>query len=249
MDPINTHQDLLLELAGSGDPTAFYTLIAQYANAAYIAERNVGKSHKEVLSLLIPFIKSAYQDFIKTSPHKAFDTWYREYKKKYFSNVQESSEEVNLSEKTDFGNIPLEDIAHFDRILDLILQRKYGKIQRMWNGRLTGKSRRLMRLIKTGAVFASAVILCSLLYFFLAITKQRIDLSYSFHGSTMHMTVPFSTGNGKGSSTNDLPSYKNSVPDSASRIVTATRDTVKIHDTVRVFTRWNASQNKTPAVS
>jgi hypothetical protein len=253
MDPIRTHQELLLDLAGSGDPTAFYTLIAQYASAAYIVERNAGKSHKEALSLLIPFIKTAYQDFIKTSPHKAFDIWYREYKRNYFASAQESSEEVNLSEKSDFGNIPMADIAHFDRILELILQRKYGKIQRVWNGRLVGKSRRFIRLIKTAALIVSICIVFILFYCFLAIKKQRIILTYSFKDSSMSMAFPFSSkasSNATGLFQKNTSPQDGSLSDSGKMRSPVVHDTLKMHDTVRVFSRWNAvSQSKVPTVS
>ncbi len=246
MDSIHTHQELLLDLAGSGDPTAFYTLIAQYANAAYIAERNVGKSHKDALSVLIPFIKSAYQDFIKTSPHKAFDIWYREYKRKYFSSA-ESSEEVNLSEKSDFGNIPMADIAHFERILDLILQRKYGKIKRMWGGRLSGKSRRLIRLLKTSAIIVSAGMIIVLFYCFLALTKQRVVITYTVKDSSVSLSLPFSSAsasNMKVSSSKVISNTEQAASDTLRRSSLLVHDTVRIHDTVRVFTRWNTAQNK-----
>jgi hypothetical protein len=250
MDSIHTHQDLLIDLAGNGDPTAFYTLIAQYANAAYIAERNVGKSHKDVLSILVPFIKSAYQDFIKTSPHKAFDTWYREYKRKYFANTQESSDEVNLSEKNDFGNIPMADIAHFERILDLILQRKYGKIKRMWGGRLTGKSRRQIRLLKTAAVIVSIGMVFVLFYGFLSLTKQRLIITYALKDSSFSLSLPFSSTTDlfvKGFSPNRIVNNEQGVPDTLKRAALLLHDTLKIHDTIRVFSRWNSSQNKAPS--
>ena len=43
MHSIHSHQELLYSLARNGDPSAFYTLVIQFANAAYIAERNSGK--------------------------------------------------------------------------------------------------------------------------------------------------------------------------------------------------------------
>jgi hypothetical protein len=253
MDPIRTPQDLLLTLAGNGDPSAFSTLIVQYANAAYFAERNLGKSHKEALVVLIPFIKTAYQDFIKTSPHKAFDTWYREYKKKYFSNVQESSEEVNLSEKTDFGNVPMADIAHFERILDIILQRKYGKIRRMWNGRLTGQSRRLRRLLITAGIIVSAGILFTAFYCFLLAGKQRIIVTYSSQQYSKSVALPFiphSTSVKKNSFHDQKLTSDKPLPDSLKKDVFAIHDTVIVRDTVRVASRWKAvAVSKAPSVS
>jgi hypothetical protein len=253
MDPIRTHQELLLNLAGNGDPSAFSTLIVQYANATYITERNSGKSHKEALSVIVPFIKSAYQDFIKTSPHKAFDAWYREYKRKYFSTTPDSSEEINLSEKVDFGNVPMADIAHFERIIDIILQRKYGKIKKAWNGRLIGRSHRLHDLVKTGAIIISAGILLILLYYFLVVTKQRILLAYSFHNSTRSVELPFSShpvsvpGGFFRATTNPL---SDSLTDSLTTGSNKVHDTVVVHDTVRITPRWKpVVQNKAPAAA
>jgi hypothetical protein len=253
MDSIRTPQDLLLTLAGNGDPSAFSTLIVQYANAAYIAERNLGKSHKEALVILIPFIKSAYQDFIKTSPHKAFDVWYREYKKKFFSNVQESSDEVTLPDKNDFGNVPMADIAHFERILDIVIQRKYGKIKRTWKGRLTGQSRRLLRLLKTSAIIVSAGIVLTLFYYFLVVTKQQIIVTYSFQNCSKTFALPFSshsTSVANGSFQNKIFNADNPITESPKVSSSLVHDTVIVRDTVRIVSHWKpAVPNKVSAAT
>ena len=244
MDSIRTPQELLLTLAGNGDPSAFSTLIVQYANAAYIAERNLGKSHKEALVILIPFIKSAYQDFIKNSPHKAFDIWYREYKKKYFSNVQDSPEEVTPPEKIDFGNVPMADIAHFERILDIVLQRKYGKIKRTWNGRLTGQSRRLLRLFKTSAIIVSAGIILTLFYYLLVVTKQQIAITYSFQKYSKTITLPFSSpppSVANGFFQNKALTADKALPESPKASAISVHDTVIVRDTIRVVPHWKAA--------
>jgi hypothetical protein len=253
MDSIRTPQDLLLTLAGDGDPSAFSTLIVQYANAAYIAERNLGKSHKEALVILIPFIKSAYQDFIKTSPHKAFDLWYREYKKKFFSDAQESSDEVTLPEKIDFGNVPMADIAHFERILDIVIQRKYGKIKRTWKGRLTGQSLRLQRLFKTSAIIVSAGIVLTLFYYFLVVTKQQIIVTYSFKNYSKTFALPFLSHNASvanGSFQNKIFTGDNPLTESPKVGLSLVHDTVIIRDTIRIVSHWKpAAQSKASAVS
>ena len=248
MDPVRTHQELLLNLAGDGDPSAFSTLIVQYANAAYINERNSGKSHKEALSVLVPFIKSAYQDFIKTSPHKAFDTWYREYKRKYFSSAPDTPEEVNLSDKTDFVNVPMADIAHFERILDIILQRKYGKMKKVWNGRLMGNSRQLQKILKKTAIIAGGVIAVVAFYHFLSVTKQRIIITYSIHDSMKSISVPFSTHLSPNTDGRFRPAGSTLRDSLAAQI--KVHDTLIIHDTLRIAPRWKpVVQNKAAAVT
>ena len=253
MDSVRTHQELLLDLAGNGDPTAFYTLVAQFANAAYISKRNLGKSHKEALSILIPFFKAAYQDFIKTSPHKAFDSWYREYKRKYFADTSDSSEEVNLPKKTDVENIPIADIAHFDHILDLILQRKYGKIKKKWNRRLTGQSRQFIQLAKIASIVVSAAIVFILFYFFLSITKQQIILTYVFRHTSMCFTLPFSSNTpliASGSAVKKPITQDQFSLDSLKKSSNIIHDTLIIHDTVRILRRLTgALKSKTTAVA
>jgi hypothetical protein len=242
MDPIQSHQELLISLAGNGDPTAFYTLISQYANAAYIAERNSGKNHKESLSILIPFIKTAYQDFIKTSPHKTFDVWYREYKKKYFEDATTASASENSSDLVDIEKIPMTDIAHFDRILDLILQRKYGKIKRTLKSRWAFQFRRLHPLIKTGIIVFIIGMLFIAFHSYLAISKRQFSISLSSSGSFLTVTMPFSL---KKSFHKTEFSGKNIFDiDSTIMHVQTIHDTIMLHDTIRTLPRLNSAQQQ-----
>jgi hypothetical protein len=252
MDSIQTHQELLITLAASGDPTAFYTLISQYANAAYIAERNSGKNHKESLSVLIPFIKAAYQDFIKTSPHKAFDIWYRDFKKKYFSNADNSSTLENSCDHVEIGNIPMTDITHFDRILDLILQRKYGKIKRTRKNQSSIQIRRFRLALRTSAIIAALGIIFIAFNYFLATTHRQFSMIYSFKGSSMTLTLPFSSN----TSTDKITMTQNSFIrhgiseiDSLQLHSQTIHDTVILHDTIRAASRLNLyHQQKKPSV-
>ncbi len=240
MDPIHTHQELLLSLAGNGDPTAFYTLVAQYSNAAYIAERNKGKSHKETLSILIPFIKSAYQDFIKTSPHKIFDVWYREYKRKYFNSTSETVDIVSDADKVDFESIPIADITHFDRMLDVVLQRKYGKFKRTKRGRIIGQSRLLRRRLIVTAIGLSVVTVFVLIYVFFDKTKQRFLLTYSSPRSSITLSFPFSKNNQPGltgSSQKNISKGENSSLEFNRNNSGIIHDTLIVHDTVRLSTK------------
>ena len=145
------------------------------------------------------------------------------------------------------------DVAHFDHILDLILQRKYGKIRRTWNGHLIGKSRRLLRLLKTAAIIVSAGIVFILFYCFLAVTKQRIILTYAFHHSSMSLSLPFSSNASSDASGSSQKSsftqaqFSSGPPTTSSKLI---HDTLKVHDTVRIFPRWNAAlKSKTTTVA
>ncbi|MGB7566979.1 MAG: hypothetical protein WBM07_03905, partial [Chitinivibrionales bacterium] len=77
MEPTQNQEQLLVRLARDGDPSAFYTLIVSFANAAYVAERNSGKKHGETLSALLPSFKKMYQNFISYPSQSAFKEWYK----------------------------------------------------------------------------------------------------------------------------------------------------------------------------
>jgi|GEM_PF-2321895 hypothetical protein len=195
MHSIHSHQELLYSLARTGDPAAFYTLVTQFANAAYIAERNSGKSHKEALAVLIPFFKKAYFNFITTLHQNTFDVWYRDFKKKYFHGALDRSSPAPAQAGTDFENIPMADIAHFGSILDLVLQRQYGKHRRTSKGRillrLSAQFRQLHWMMKTAFVFALVGMVAIMFLCFLALTKKQLIVTYLSADTPYTVTLPF----------------------------------------------------------
>jgi len=233
MHPVHTHQELLYSLARDGDPSAFYTLVAQFANAAYIAERNLGKSHKEALSVLIPFMKKAYQNFVTTIHQNPFDVWYRDYKKKYYATLDRPSPAADA----DFESIPMADITHFGAMLDLVLQRQYGKYRRTKKKeifrRIGTQFTQLHWLIKTAFIFALVGMAAVIALCFLALSKNQLIVTYLSKGASHSVFFPF-PGSDQGAMRTFSTNAGDTIDSSAGEKV---HDTIKIHDTIRTGPR------------
>jgi hypothetical protein len=242
MHSIHTHQELLYNLAREGDPSAFYTLVAQFANAAYITERNSGKNHKEALMILIPFIKKAYQNFISTVHQVTFDVWYREFKRKYFHSVLDRPAHREAPDAEEISEIPMSDINHFGAIIEIVLQRQYGKIRRSKKDwfmlRLRRQFNQLHWLIKTAFIFAIIGVLTTAFICFLTMTKKQLTMIYSSKGLTHTIVVPFgghSESNNKYSGLNNSGNNANIAVDSTITNPKKIHDTIRIHDTVKTL--------------
>ena len=232
MHSVHTHQELVYSLARSGDPSAFYTLVAQFANAAYIAERNSGKSHKEALSVLIPFMKKAYQNFVSTIHQNPFDIWYRDYKKKYFHATLNRHAPAPPPEDADFENIPMTDVAHFGAIVDLVLQRQYGKYRRAKKNRIVQRlAMQFMQLhwiLKTAFIFALLVMGMVIALSMLALSKQQLMVTFLSRDSHHSVVFPFPE-----TSSGAWEKLSNDKPVADSSALKKVHDTVKVHDTIR----------------
>jgi hypothetical protein len=240
MHSIHSHQELLYSLARNGDPSAFYTLVIQFANAAYIAERNSGKSHKETLAILIPFIKKAYQNFITTIHQNPFDVWYREYKRKYFHTADRSATSPAPNE-ANFETMPMADIAHFGSLIDLVLQRQYGKHLRTKKGlmllRLSEQFAQLPWLLKGAFVLALIGMLLVMLLCFFAITKKQFIMTYVSGGSRHTLVLPFPANapmNGD-ASFSQFSGIKNAPANTQDSVAEKIHDTLLVHDTIRIM--------------
>ena len=242
MKPIQTKEQLLIHLAGNGDPSAFYTLIVPYANAAYVAERNSGKKHSESLSALLPTFRKMYQNFISNPTQLAFKEWFKEQEKKYLSASQEVA--IESLDKTGFQNLLAGDIIHFDWALNLILQRHYGKFRR---AKKRGAAPGPFAFFKRGnRFFKSAVLTGSIVLFivgsYVCLTFSKAQIAVSFVSSqTMHtQAFPWITHNSFQANPFSRPgavTRENTPSETPSSQSFVLHDTIKIHDTVRIFNR------------
>ena len=191
MKPIQTQEQLLIHLAGNGDPSAFYTLIVPYANAAYVAERNSGKKHSESLSALLPTFRKMYQNFNSNPTQFAFKEWYKEQEIKYLSASQEVA--IESLNETGFKNLLTADMVHFDWALNLILQRHYGKFRR---AKKRGAAPVPFTFFKRGnRFFKSAVLTGSIALFivgsYVCLTFSKAHIAVSFVSSQAIHTLAF----------------------------------------------------------
>jgi hypothetical protein len=256
MEPIQTHEQLLVHLAGNGDPCAFYTLIVPFANAAYVAERNSGKRHSETLSALLPSFKKMYQNYISRPVQGAFKEWYKEQEIKYLS----ASQEIAIESLNDAGvkNLLSDDIAHFDWALNLILQRRYGKFRRAKKrGAIAGPN----ALFKREHWFFKTVLFTGLISFFLIIfylylmfSKTQFTVSLRTAQTTYTAVLPFTVHTLFQGKSVFFPN--GIVEETAPRVNPSSQslflhDTLRIHDTVRIFNRSKSpvADGSKPAVS
>lgn len=242
MEPIQTQEQLLVRLTGNGDPSAFYTLIAPLANAAYIAERNSGKRHSETLSALLPSFKKMFQNYISGPVQSDFKAWYKEQENKYLSASQEVA--IESLNEAGFKNLLTADIVHFDWALNLILQRHYGKFRR---AKKHGAALRSIALFKRGRWFFKTALFTGLagfllvaIYIYLILSKTQFTVSFRSAQATQTMVFPSTTHNlfrvnpvahPNAIAQENPPS---ATPSPQSLLL---HDTIKVHDTVRIVNR------------
>jgi hypothetical protein len=246
MKPIHNPEQLLVHLAGNGDPSAFYTLILPNANAAYVAERNSGKKHAETLTTLLPSFKKMYQTYISRPIQSTFKEWYKEQEKKYLSASQEVS--IESLNETGFKNLLTADIVHFDWALNLILQRHYGKFRR---AKRRGAAIGPFIFFNQGNwVFKTALITGLIVLFligsnvFLTLSKTQFALTFG-PAQAIH-TVVFPSTTRKFFPANSVSRFNAAAgerPPSEAPLSQslALHDTIKIHDTVRIVNRSKQS--------
>jgi hypothetical protein len=185
MPEIRSPEDLLHHLARSGDPSAFYTIIAPYAHTAYIAARSSGKTHNEALSSLIPFLKKSYRNFQKKPGNISVETWYNELNKKWLKDKKDDWKEAALE------NISSSDVSHFDAQIKLAFQRSYGKMLRSEQGSFF---KRWRASIRSHPALRFALYCCSLLLLLgalhVSLTIAHIQLALSIRKSNIWHELP-----------------------------------------------------------
>jgi hypothetical protein len=185
MPPIQSHQDLLVHLAGSGDPSAFYTLAAPLVHSTYACLRNQGKSHGEAMTVLAPFLKKTYKNYLASARDNPFNVWYEMQRKKLLPDAADLQ-----NAKTHPENIPAEDISDFDTQMKLVFQINYGRLRRTKNGSV------VRPWIFSGfALKFAAAVLCLLaivigLQIFLVKTGTIISISISSPGHNRTFSLP-----------------------------------------------------------
>jgi len=254
MEPIQNQEQLLVRLARNGDPSAFYTLMVSFANAAYVAERNSGKKHGEALSALLPSFKKMYQNFISYPSQSTFKEWYKEQEKKYLP----ASQEVSIESLNEAGlkNLLTADIIHFDWALNLVLQRHYGKFRRAKKrGAVIGP----LTFFKRGNWFFKIALFAGFIALFLAgsyaylvFSKKQFAVSFG-PAQAMHSIAFPSTAHNffqvNSVSGSNAQARENSLSETLSSQPSLLHDTIKIHDTIRIFNRAKSSASGTPGTS
>jgi hypothetical protein len=242
MEPIQTQEQLLVHLAGNGDPCAFYTLMVPFANDAYVAERNSGKRHSETLAALLPSFKKMYQNYISSPVQGAFKEWYKEQEKKYLSASQEVA--IESLNEAGFKDLLMADIVHFDWALNLILQRHYGKFRRARNrGAVGGPNSFFQRdrwFFKTALYAGLLGVFIILSYLYLTFSKSHFTVSLSSAQATHTLVMPIRMHNplqGTPVSHSNAIAAENAFSATTSPQSLLLHDTILIHDTVRIIKR------------
>lgn len=239
MKLIQTKDQLLTRLAGNGDPCAFYTLILPYANAAYISNRNSGKNHNDSLSTLLPCFRKMYQNYVSLPVHGSFGRWYKEQEIKYLSAA--SDMETESLNKSDVKNLFAADLIHFDWALNLILQQDYSKFRRSAHGNAAMRPvsflKREKRLLKIALIAGVIGFLLIGSYGFLSFSKTRCTVSFGPSRPVHVIFFPFVRHHRI--QTNPVGAVKegNASSKALSTESSFIHDTVKVHDTIRIFNR------------
>jgi hypothetical protein len=185
MPPIQSPQDLLVHLAGNGDPSAFYTLAAPCVYSTYIFLRNQGKSHSQAMAILVPFLKKIHKNFLTSSRDIPFKTWYESQRKKLVPDAVDSQVEKTLLE-----TIPSDDISHFESQMKLVFQQNYGKLRRVKNGFDIRRWIFSRFLPKFAAVVLGFLIIVIGLQIFLTLAGITLSLSVSATGYNRLVSLP-----------------------------------------------------------
>jgi hypothetical protein len=182
MPPIQSHQDLLAHLAGNGDPSAFYTLAAPPTRTIYVGLRNQGKTHGETMTILVPFLKKIYKNYLNNSFDVPFDVWYESQRKKHLANVADSRNGETVLEK-----IPPMDLSHFESQMRLVFQRNYSKLT------LAKKGSAVRRWLFSPFFLKSALITLGILAMVIGLqiylTNAGITISFSVSSARYTRTV------------------------------------------------------------
>jgi hypothetical protein len=190
MPSIQSPQDLLVHLAGNGDPSAFYTLAAPCVYATYAGLRSQGKSHGEATTILIPFIKMIHKNYAASSHDVPFDTWYETQRKKLLPDLADAHSEQTLQEK-----ITPSDISQFESQIRLALQINYGRLRQA--GKTSGvKPWGSSRYLFTFAgVVVGLLLLAAGLFLYLTVSRTTVSFSISSGGNTHFFSIPSGMNN------------------------------------------------------
>ncbi len=193
MASIHTRQELLVHLAKRGDASAFYSLAAAGARAAYVSLRNAGKDHAETMALLEPFFRKLQTAFMRKPNDISFDEWYDAIQKRYLPREAFVQEDADGGERVR-EEVPPDDISRFESQMMLVLQRNSSRTLRgkncspIINGLSFINSHRVLKIPIAAAVFLIA--LCAVLYAWLTFANADLTISVTRAHAGSHIELP-----------------------------------------------------------
>jgi hypothetical protein len=191
MPSIQSHQELLEHLAKNGDPSAFYTLTAPYAHSTYVSLRNAGKSHTEAMSILGPFLKKIYQDYMVNIESATFESWYEAHLAKDLAAFSDFKK--NALGTTVPDTVPPKDISHFESQIRLVFQRNYSKALRAKNRLVYRQGVSYINshvFLKFGLITVLFLILLAALFISLTVAHIDVSISISSGAATRTLSLP-----------------------------------------------------------
>jgi hypothetical protein len=193
MASIRTRQELLIHLAKRGDASAFYSLAAARARAAYVSLRNAGKDHGETMALMEPFFRKLQTAFMGKPKDISFDEWYDAMQKRHFPREAFVQEDTGGGERVR-KVVPPDDISRFESQMMLILQSNSSRSLRgkncspIMSGVSFINSHRVLKIPIAMAVFLIA--LCAVLYAWLTFAKADLIISVTRAHASSHIELP-----------------------------------------------------------
>jgi hypothetical protein len=180
MSLIRSHQDLLVQLARNGDPSAFYTLAAPLGLSTYFSLRNSGKTHTESMNIIVPFLKKIHKKFLTAFVAAPFEMWYDVQKKRHLSVSEDTFEAA--SNENSIEKIPPLELSHFESQMKLVFERNYSKFR---HGKKRSFIDRFFYLYKSHPAYKILVPVCIILigviavYVLLSLINVAVTISVS----------------------------------------------------------------------
>jgi hypothetical protein len=179
MIKIQSPDHLLSHLARKGDPSAFYTLVAPCAHALYVSMRNSGKSHKETMAQIVPFLKKLYRSFSKKPGDVDFNSWYTDKQKKHLEAIPDPA--MNTSgEEVFIEHISAPDLSHFDSQIKLLFLRNYSKVRTQKKKSLFTNWTDTLRtnaLLRWACLFLLFLAACIAVHIYITVAQIKVTLS------------------------------------------------------------------------
>ncbi|HUI93242.1 MAG TPA: hypothetical protein VLX68_13425 [Chitinivibrionales bacterium] len=189
MTSIQSPQDLLVHLAGNGDPSAFYTLAAPSIRTTYIDMRKHGKSHAEAMAVLVPFLKKIQKNYLAAGSRDVpFGEWYEAQQTKHLSNNTDPQ-----NEKAVPVPIPAEDLSDFESQMRLVFQQTYHNLV------VTKKGSSMKRRSNSGlpakltAAILGVLLVAAGLQLYFTLSGTTISFSISSPGRNRLFSLPAKT--------------------------------------------------------
>jgi hypothetical protein len=166
----------LTQLAGKGDPFAFYAIVAEHSQVAYASLRASGEKHDEACALLLSLYIRLYHLYCRGAMHKALGVWIDEHIASHLKKAAGPAGAVAPA-------LAYSEREGFAARLQLEFQREYSATQRSDRRRpaLSGAAHFLHRhpVGKRLVTVTLAVLMIGALYLYLKTADSQVALSYS----------------------------------------------------------------------